>query len=150
MVDFVHIWSAEILAGDWLFEAPSLADGQDLRTSVIISLFTDRQARPDDIIPDGSDDRRGWWADNPTDTNIGSRLWLLSREKRLESVRVRAIEYARESLQWLIDDRVASSIDIEAAWHGLDRLDLGVIINRTSGKIEAYRFDWVWQQIAKR
>ncbi|WP_235210433.1 phage GP46 family protein [Caballeronia sordidicola] len=27
------------------------------------SLFTDRQARADDVIPDGSDDPRGWWRD---------------------------------------------------------------------------------------
>ncbi|TXH38776.1 MAG: hypothetical protein E6Q98_02960 [Rhodospirillaceae bacterium] len=147
MVDFVHTWSPEILAGDWLLVAPGLADDADLRTAVIISLFTDRLARPDDVIPDGTADRRGWWADNDDDGLIGSRMWLLSREKTLESVRQRAIEYSTEALQWLIDDGVAQQVGVDASFSGIDRLDLVITVYSNSGQSTEIRFDWVWDQI---
>lgn len=146
MVDFVHIWNADILAGDWLLEAPGIADDADLRTSVIISLFTDRLAQPDDALPDDTTNRRGWWADTETDL-IGSRLWLLSREKRIEPVRQRAIDYSREALQWLIDDGVARAVDVDAEWSGLDRLDILVTVYRNDGRSIEMRLEWVWNQL---
>lgn len=58
------------------------ADGLD--TAVIISLFTDRRALEDDATPDFTENRRGWWGDtyDAQQRPIGSRLWLLSREKQ--------------------------------------------------------------------
>lgn len=98
---------------------PDVKQDRGLRTAIIISLFTDRQAEPDDNIPDGSENRRGWWADvfmGPDGSKIGSRLWLLSREKQTRDVLGRAVAYARESLQWLVVDGVARWIDVSAEW----------------------------------
>ena len=92
---------------DALLSGP-LADlqGDDgLMTAVIISLFTDARAHDDDPLPDErvgvSSDRRGWWGDCLPDAqgeqtleSIGSRLWLLWREKDLDSVVARARQYA--------------------------------------------------------
>src|SRR5260364_261512 len=58
MYDIPIRWSAESGAGDW---SPDSAEVSDLQIAVMISLFTERQARPDDVIPDGSTDARGWW-----------------------------------------------------------------------------------------
>ena len=148
MVDFVHIWSPDTLSGDWLLEPPELANDADLRTAVIISLFTDRLALPDDPLPDYAGTRRGWWADNDNDGLIGSRLWLLCREKRQEVVRQRAIEYSKEALRWLIEDGVARAVDVLAEWNGVDRLDLLVTIDRNTGQTVRVKLDWVWNQIA--
>lgn len=112
----------------------------ELTTAVILSLFCDARAREDDVIPDGTKNVRGWWADTvaplPTtginlreDTlsgdRLGSRLWLLHREKQLPEVLRRAKDYAEEALQWLITDGEARAVKvtpsiIRQGWLGLD------------------------------
>lgn len=140
MSDIKTVWSGT--HGDWLLDASNhLADGDDLQTAVILSLFTDRQARTDDIIPDGTGDRRGWWGD----PNFGSRLWLLDREKLPRNVAQRAKTYATEALQWLLDDRVVSSFDIVATVIMPDRLNLFVTANRTGNQPVASQFTWAWR-----
>jgi phage gp46-like protein len=89
--------------------------GNEVLTNIIASLFTDARAHNDDILPDGSADRRGWWGNSFSDKKIGSRLWLLSREKQLSSVLKRAQEYAEESLQWMIKERLIKSVTVVAA-----------------------------------
>ena len=78
-------------ACDYAVAAGDLAADNGLKTAVLISLFTDRLAAADDEIPDGTEDRRGWWGDMPADGSapsgappdpIGSRLWLLARAKQ--------------------------------------------------------------------
>jgi phage gp46-like protein len=106
-----------------------------LMTSVIISLFTDRLAEDDDFIPDGTGNRRGWWGDAPLDGDntgetqylIGSRLWLLRREKQTTNTLNRGIIYCKEALQWMLDDEVAQHIDVQAQWGSTGNL-LGQMI----------------------
>ena len=86
MADITTTWSPYNLRGDWTVSNGSLASGNDLETAVIISLFTDRRAAPSDVIPDGTGDPRGWWADVDTNGNLdewGSRLWLIDRRTKL-------------------------------------------------------------------
>jgi phage gp46-like protein len=139
---------------DWLDQAldvalidGDLATDDGLRTAVALSLLCDRLAEPDDIIPDGTDNRRGWWADAIADIEgdkWGSRLWLLGREKELPEVRRRAEAYAREALDWLLEDGVATEIDVTAETLGRDVLWLKVIIKRGDGSRLADRYQYVW------
>lgn len=114
--------------------------------SVIISLFTWRRANADDVLP--SDERMGWWGDvfpsQPND-RIGSRLWLLSRAKLTEQTVIQAREYAQEALQWLIDDGVASRIDVVSERQGLQQLALGITLYQSGGKAPInMRFADMW------
>ncbi|NVF16005.1 phage GP46 family protein [Vreelandella maris] len=139
---------------DWLDQAldvalidGDLATDDGLRTAVALSLLCDRRAEPDDIIPDGTDNRRGWWADAIADEDgdrWGSRLWLLGREKELPEVRRRAEAYAREALDWLLEDGVATEIDVTAETLDRDVLWLKVIIKRGDGSRLADRYQYVW------
>lgn len=86
-----------------------------LTTEVIISLFTDRRALDSDDLPGGDSDRRGWWGDSYRDRPIGSRLWLLSREKTLQSVLDRAAAYALEALTWLKQAGRVNKITVSAS-----------------------------------
>ena len=79
MTDITTIWVVESGTGDWSISGGALASGDDLASAVLISLFTDGLAGDDDIPPDGSGDRRGWWGDAGEDIPIGSKLWLLDR-----------------------------------------------------------------------
>ena len=124
-----------------------LADDDPLIRAVIISLFTWRRANPDDAV-EGS--RQGWWGDGTasvTGGRIGSRLWLLSREKLLPETFNRAREYARESLQWLIDDQVAAAVAVTAERYGRAGLALVVTVARADGKTTELRFADVWQRL---
>lgn len=132
--------------GDWQALTPGLAEDDGLETAVIISLFTDRRAEPDDELPAG-DDRRGWWGDALAEVpgdRIGSRLWLLSREKQLSRVLPKAREYALEALQWLVEDGVALAVDVTAEIAGPGILGLLVEIRRPGAGPVKYRFERFW------
>ena len=146
MADIRTFWLDGI--GQWQVVGPGLAEDNGLETAVILSLFTDRQADPDDVLPDNSTDRRGWWADAYPSVDgdlIGSRLWLLSREKQLPEVLSRAKEYAEEALSWMIEDGVADSVVAIAEKAGAELLGLTVQINRPTGTPARFRFDLFWK-----
>ena len=151
MTDVALIWDQAIARGDIAVSGGDLARDDGLRTAVLISLFTDALARPDDEIPDGTDDRRGWWgnlplAGEPADP-IGSRLWLLARAKRTEETRRRAQTYAQDALAWMVADGVAAAVTVTAEWAGDrgDHLQLHIVIDRRSGgrtAREAFMVQW--------
>lgn len=129
---------------DISLDGADLATDGGLQTAVIMSLFTDRRAEPDDAIPDGTDDRRGWWADAwpaaPGDL-WGSRLWLLYREKDLPSVLTRAQQYAEESLAWMVADGVAAAVRVTAERVRRGVLGIFVEIEKPDGE----RFADLWE-----
>lgn len=129
-----------VAAGDLVLD-----DG--LETSVIVSLFSDRRAEDSDALPDDHSDRRGWWGDAigrvPGD-RIGSRLWLLGREKQLPAVLPRAEEYAREALQWLIDDGIAAAVAVVASIPRTGVLGLAITIDRPQNTPVDFQFDFSW------
>lgn len=132
---------------DLAMAGPVLETESGLHTAVIVSLFTDARADDDDLLPDGSNDRRGWWADTwPAQEGdvTGSRLWLLSREKQVPVVLDRARRYARDALQWLIEDGIASAVDVQASIPRTGVLLLEVAIERLVGGPVRYRFEQFW------
>lgn len=133
---------------DYAIDALGLTADDGLETAVILSLFTDRQAEPGDSIPDATADRRGWWADMFADVpadKIGSRLWLLHREKQLQSVVIRAREYAQEALDWLVEDGVAKAVNISTSIVRMGVLGIYIEIVRPDSTIAKYRFENFWK-----
>lgn len=150
MTDAALFWSDETFSADLALVGGDLQSEAGLRTAVIISLFSDRRARDDDPLPQDGADRRGWWADiaaSDADDQIGSRLWLLSREKQTPQVVARAREYALEALGWMVRDRVALSVEIEARISAPGVLGLAVFITRPDGPGRE-RFDFVWKGLS--
>lgn len=147
MSDIKSIFISFEQGADYVQNSLGLVEDNGLESAVIISLFTDRRDNDDDVIPDGSNDRRGWWADEFTEIKtdkIGSRLWLLTREKQLTSVVVRARQYAEEALKWLVDDGVAEAVTVVASIPRSGMLGLDVSIQRPQQSITRYRFDTFW------
>lgn len=143
MTDIKTIWNADTGSGDWQAASGDLTSGDDLQTAIYISLFTDRQARSDDSY-DG-DNRRGWWGDTDADYEIGSRIWLLQRQKLTTTVANSAVSYAKEALQWLIDDGVVESITVTTQIVYPSRLYMAITYqkpDRTSSTVQYY---WVWE-----
>lgn len=107
------------------FAGRDLAFDTTPATALLISLGSDRRARPDDALPwpepaEGEplrlDARRGWPGDalDGQGQRIGCRLWLLDREKEAESTRRRAEAYAAEGTAWLAGRGLSTSAT--AAW----------------------------------
>lgn len=132
--------------GDYVVSAGALLPDAGLQTAVLISLFTDRRAEEDDALPDRSASRRGWWGDALSGRRIGSRLWLLSREKQLREAVNRAREYAREALAWLVEDGVALRVTVEASVVRDGMLGLFVEIERNQSAPARFRFELAWKE----
>ncbi|WP_451998988.1 phage GP46 family protein [Azospirillum argentinense] len=125
-----------------------LTTSDPLVRAVLMSLFTWARAQPGDVLP--ADRRMGWWGDTyPTVAGdcIGSRLWLLSREKLLPETLRRAREYAEEALAWLVTDGVARRVEVTADRRGADGLTLTCRIWRRDGTPVDLRFDDAWEAI---
>ncbi|MGY2313873.1 phage GP46 family protein [Pseudomonas sp. SDO5522_S412] len=119
-----------------------------LTRSVLISLFTWRRAAPDDAVDD--DERFGWWGDSfpsVADDRIGSRLWLLRRVKLTRQTQRDAEFYAREALQWLIDDGHCSAIEVLSERLDAQRLNLRTQLTLADGERLDINPDNSWQVI---
>ena len=125
-----------------------LESGNDLETAVFLSLLTDRRAG-DDELPHGETDPRGWWGDlvplSP-DYVLGSRLWLLRREKHLPSVLERARWYAEEALAWLVTVGAAAAVTVETSAPLRDRMRIDIGITRPDGS--ETRYEVLWEGLA--
>lgn len=132
MNDIALVW--QIDNADIVINQADFLLDDSLNTAVIISLFTDRRALDSDELPAGPDtDKRGWWGDSFNGSLIGSRLWLLSREKQLQSVLHKAQEYAEEALKWLVDDRLVKRVLVMATNPKTSILLLTVYITLLNG-----------------
>lgn len=121
-----------------------------LETAVILSLFCWR-TRDLDALPLPGQERRGYWGDAfETDDKWGSGLWQLmvteGRNPRTHGGRISAefMELAsneiKAALQWMLDDGVASAIDVEVERWNRDRLAFRTSIHKPDG--ETYSEHW--------
>ncbi|MBI2236352.1 MAG: phage GP46 family protein [Magnetospirillum sp.] len=134
------------MTGDLVVADGRIATTDGLETAVAISLFTDRRARADDVLPDGANgDRRGWWADVYLDEPIGSRLWLLGREKQLASVLTKAREYCEEALGWLVRKKYAQKVVVETFVPRNAVLGIHVEIHRRDGTVWTNSYEYHWR-----
>jgi phage gp46-like protein len=141
--------------GELVLSGFDLARDDGLETAVIISLFTDRRASAEQIpVELPQDDLRGYWGDisNATTSNqAGSLLWLLAREKQLPQVLARAQQYCREALAWMVEDLVATRVEVVAEFVAQGWMLILVDIFRPTGSPVRYRFNYEWAaQAAKR
>lgn len=132
-----NCWDLRLEDGDFIGD-----DG--LETAIAISLFTDRRVSVEQL-PAFSQDRRGWWGDMipvVEEDQIGSRIWTLNRAKIVnETLRLHE-DYARESLQWLIEDGVADAIIANASYNSEFHLILDLQIQRPENT--RTRFNIIW------
>lgn len=144
-MDIALNWDVANSVADIALSGLDLQTDDGLTTAVLISAFTDRAALPDDVLPPGITDRRGYWGDDDPLHPWGSRLWLLDRAKQTEETRQRAIDYLNECLQWLMDDGIAASVNVGATWLASGKLGCAIAITKASGEQIAVQFAYVWE-----
>jgi len=117
----------------------------NLRTSIGISIFTDRRTDDNDTIPNAG----GWAGDaiRPEDEDLlGSKIWLLHREKTLDSNLSRAKQFITEALDWLLTDNVVSDLQVNVTYLSKPKGVMQIItdVTRLTGLNES--FSYVWEQ----
>ena len=127
MADLTLVWDGPNLRGDLLLGLADIATGNDLRTNVMTSLSTDP----------------GWWGNTYEPDAWGCRLLELRRAKHSNETLLKARDYCRAALKWLLDDRVARSVDVQTGWQG-STLAIGIVVTQATG---TSRFSFVWDEI---
>ena len=132
---------------DLIIEKDDLKLDDGLQSAVIVSLFSDHRVVIDELnFPDT--DRAGWWGDLFSEVDqdqIGSKLWLLIREKRTEVTRTRFIEYCKQALTWMTEDGVADSVSVDAQYPDdtKEGIELSIDIQKPQGKLTfKYKLNW--------
>lgn len=147
-MDIETFWSPIGFQADWAFgEGGLLSAAHDLKTAALISLFTWRRARADDVLPDPSMSRKGCWIDAVTGREMGSRLWLLQREKQTQQVVLRAKEYAEEALAWLVEDGVCLNVEVVAEISAPGVLGLQCIFVRENSPKLKFQYEFAWANL---
>ena len=147
MADIATVWS--ITHGDWVQLGAALEAGDDLTTGVLISVFSDQTATPDDAIPDAPQgqlgDPRGWWGDAGEAYPIGSRLWIVaSRAKQTAQALLDVKDALQDCLAWMINDGVVAGVDVDC-WYPAKGQLFGVItLTRQDGSRHTVQFQSAW------
>lgn len=125
-------------------ENGDLKRDQSLQTSILISLFCNSQ---DSLYnEDTLGESRGWWASS----DHGSLLWQLNRTKTTTNLAGIAEDFSKKALQWMIDENVASKIDVEATvTSGKLTIKINVIKNGNASP-ESFQFSVNWKQQLSR
>ena len=151
-MDIALIWDS-ILSGipaDIAVENDDLKSEEGLRTAVVISLATDARAKPEQT-DQSSEDLRGYWADiDPASPKTGSLLWTLTRSKQVPSTLRPMEKYAREALQWMVDDGIAKSVSVVASDLRTGVWALDVTITKPDGTASNFRYGGEWDAEAAR
>lgn len=133
-LDFALRYDAARGCCDMVFDGHDLVLDRTPVTPMLIALGTDRRARADDELPNPETDRlhpitlmgRGGWPGDALDgraRRIGSRLWLLVRQKQTELVRQLAENMVVEALMILETER-GQAVRVTVRWVGQNRLGI--------------------------
>lgn len=117
-----------------------LAVESGLHSFVLISLFTDRRASEDDVLPHNNNNRKGWVGDEFNDGELGSHLWLGRYTKRTDDWLDFMRFAAKEALEWMINDGVVDVIETQARWVGEEKIGLQVQLYQ--GEQAIYEAAW--------
>lgn len=140
MADIALFWFD--FGGGVKIESGDLLSDSGLTTSILLSLFVDGRASNDEL-PDGETDYRGHWTDSDADRH-GSLLWTLRREKITPEVILKAKGYTEKALQWIIDDGIASAVNVTVSRAGLTGIAIKIKITKSADK--AYSYLWEGQE----
>lgn len=123
----------------------SLDDG--LAPAVLVSLLTDALITQPDALPNGENDRRGFWGDTfqaVANDWTGSRIWAVLRSKKTPATVREFRDAAAASLDWMITDGITAAIDVSII-AAPDPADFGLEIKiERPNRSETFRFALNW------
>lgn len=117
-------------------------------TSLTVSLMADARASSSQV--PRAELRRGWWGNQFNDDpsfEVGSKLWLLSQARKTQDTLNSAIDFAKNALQWVINDNHAKGINVTGKPTDTG-IQLTVVIDRGASTTETKYYD-LWNNTGK-
>lgn len=115
-------------------------------TAIFVSLLSDRRANESEVLR--PENRRGWIGNEDTpDFEQGSKIWLFEQSRLTTNVLNDISSAAKDSLEWLVQDGFAKSIDSVIATRTLTGVTLEVVIRRPNSEVDRRFYD-LWENTA--
>jgi len=141
----VGVFNVDGICPDMIIENGDLKADPGLETAALISLFSDKRVRFQDL-PPGENDQHGWWADlvsEPLSDEIGSKLWTLLRDGKVIDITVIEMEsILLDAFNWMLDDGLATKIVVDAGRVGQNEISGTVDITKPDGDNIPLKFVW--------
>ena len=109
------------------------------KTAIEVSLFSDARADNTQVVLPQY--RKGWIGDltSPIEgQNYGSLLWLVQQERLTQSTLNKCVSFARNALQWLVDQGQASAVDVSGTIVPTEGIALSIVITTVAGQTESH------------
>jgi len=87
-----------------------------LEHAVLQSLLNWAKAQKNDPL-DAGQEKQGWWGSEFVQ-GVGCRDWTLARSKQTADTLNRAKRHTEQALQWLIDKKIATNIEVTVNFKG--------------------------------
>ena len=147
----IQLAQGDDLIFNYAVSGGDLTHDDGLETAVNISLFTDARVSVDEL-PVGTTDRKGWWGDlfsTVQGDRIGSKLWTLERKAITEETAGDAETYAKEALDWMVQDGIAASVSVAASIVKPNSILLSIKIQKPDGENSLFDFLWNGQDLRR-
>lgn len=116
-------------------------------TSILMSIFCERRALPSEMPI--SHYRRGWIGNESTPGfEIGSKLWLYEQSRITRSVLNGVSSVIKEGLEWMVEDKIAESIEVRSFMRETGTIETEISIARPSSKVEKRYFE-LWENTGR-
>jgi phage gp46-like protein len=126
--DASGVWDLSISNGD-------LEGVEGFDTAIFSSLLTDARA-PESIVLK-PENRRGWMgnlASTVDGRDFGGLLWLVNQRRLTQETLNEAVDYARQALDWLVEDGLASNIEVTGTIVPRSGITLEIVITSPEGE----------------
>ena len=115
---------------------------EGFETAIIVSIFTNARADESEI----SDPLRrgGWWGNvlNPSEYELGSRNWMLEREKMTNRVTRDFQRYTTRCLNWLLQQQIINALNVGVKPDiKTQQYNIGVLLSGRNGQ-QGYAYNW--------
>jgi phage gp46-like protein len=97
-------------------ENSDLIADNTIATAIVNSLFIDKRYN----------NEQGFWGDVLLGRSIGSLLWTLERATINDTTIALIKQYSIDALQWLLDQKIVSSIDVSVYRQSTNQINLEI------------------------
>lgn len=119
---------------------------KSLKSAVLVSLFTDARCEKTEL-PKGEFSQRGYFGDAIFKEETGSKLWFLNRSKYTNDTLIKAKEYAKSSLDWIVSDGLAKDIKVDSFFNEQKKLILNISILKNNDEFESITINNLWSNL---
>ena len=123
-----------------------LVGDDGLESAVLLSLYSDGLAEADEVLPDQSEDRRGFWGD----AEFASLLWIMERKTLTPKNINRHKKICQDSLAWMVKSGVAKSVTVTNERVGNVSLETTIQIMKPDGVVQVYSYLRNWQAMEEQ